>query len=163
MLTKLVEGIKKRWTTGRNESTAWIKAMSVFEEPEKLAFGGEKQMMLEVIHLLQLLFLQLYRPWEEIAGQFVVSWFELMRDTQYLAVRSNVRTIIYRLRTNTDYSIANNSRKPESLQSEGLLHLPCRRCFGCCTTMRPLRLVAVARAGGSCLARIVRHASCSHA
>lgn len=152
MLAKLVEGIKKRWTTGKNESAAWINVMSAFEEPEKLAFGGEKQMMLEVIHLLQLLFLQLYRPWEEITGQFVVSWFELMRETQYLAVRSNVRNAFFCWKANTDYSVANNSRKLESFQPEGLLYLSRRRCFSCRTTMHPLRSTTVSRVGGTCFA-----------
>ncbi|TGZ82085.1 hypothetical protein EX30DRAFT_318069 [Ascodesmis nigricans] len=87
MLANLVEGIQSRWLAGKNEAPAWLKDPLLDDKGDKVVWSWEKQTFLEVIHLQQTLFLQLYRPVEEITARVVKAWFELLQKTGFLTHR----------------------------------------------------------------------------
>ena len=84
---KLVAGIDARWFEAGTRETglpAWIRKR--MEEPtirDQVAYAWEKQTFLEIMHLLQLMFILLYKPAENVNAELVTKWFLLMTKTQF--------------------------------------------------------------------------------
>ncbi|KAF8467356.1 nucleoporin subcomplex protein binding to Pom34-domain-containing protein [Kalaharituber pfeilii] len=72
--------IRKRVVQGEGDAPQWVK--NKVKEDTDVLIQWEKQVLLEIIHLLQLMFLLCYRT-IEITGSTATAWFKLMDETAF--------------------------------------------------------------------------------
>ncbi|KAH8147426.1 uncharacterized protein LAJ45_08582 [Morchella importuna] len=89
---KCIDGIAERWNEGRKGGEGlpnWVRSRlegSVYP----IAYKWEQQTLWEILHLLQLIFVLLYKSLEDSSVTLVIKWFDLMKETAFLSHRTYV-------------------------------------------------------------------------